>query len=221
MPCSLFDMRYIYLLFCLLLLSLNSFAATGPSVKVLGLFTDKALMLVNGERKLLKKGETLHGITLISASGRGAVVRFKDGAQKKLTLNQSISHAFKKPTIGKHTIYADRSGMFRLDGEINGTGTRFLLDTGATFIAMSEVEADRIGLVYENAKQSLIQTANTVVPVWNVMLDNVRVGDISVSQVQAVILQGNQPQPALLGMSFLQHVKLERNGASMVLQQKY
>jgi aspartyl protease family protein len=195
--------------------------AAEPTVKVLGLFTNKALMLINGERKLLNKGEALQGVTLVSASGRGAVVRFDNGSQRTLTLNQSISHAFKKSTSSKHTIYADRSGMFRLNGEINGKPTRFLLDTGATYIAMSALEADRMGLVYENSKKSLIQTASTVVPVWNILLDNVRVGDIAVSQVEAVILQGSQPQPALLGMSFLQHVKLERNGAAMVLQQKY
>ena len=108
-----------------------------------------------------------------------------------------------------------------MNGKINGKPTHFLLDTGATYIAMSEAEADRMGLVYENSRKSLIQTASTVVPVWNILLDNVRVGDITVSQVEAVILQGSQPQPALLGMSFLQHVKLERNGASMILQQKY
>lgn len=213
-------MRHILLLLCLLLMTSASFA-TEPSVKVLGLFTHKALMLVNGERKLLKKGENFQGVTLVSASGRGAVVRFSSGEERTLTLNQSISHAFKKSTSSKHTIYADRSGMFRLNGEINGKPTRFLLDTGATYIAMSAMEADRMGLVYENSKKSLIQTASTVVPVWNILLDNVRVGDIAVSQVEAVILQGSQPQPALLGMSFLQHVKLERNGAAMVLQQKY
>ena len=84
MPFSLFNMRHVYLLVCLLFMSPIS-QAVKPSVKVLGLFTDKALMLINGERKLLKKGETLDGITLISASGRGALVRFKDGVQQTLS----------------------------------------------------------------------------------------------------------------------------------------
>lgn len=213
-------MKRIVLTICLLLILPISYAQE-PSVKVLGLFTDKALLLINGERKLMKKGETLQGVTLISASGRGAVVKLRDGKQKRLGLNQSISHAFKKTDKSSHTIYADRGGMFRLGGAINGNSTRFLLDTGATFIALSEVEADRMGLAYENGKKSLVQTASTVVPVWNILLDSVTVGDITVSQVEAVVLQGSQPQPALLGMSFLQHVKLERNGASMVLKQKY
>lgn len=217
---SLFDKKQIYLLLCLLLILPGGFAAE-PSVKVLGLFTDKALLLVNGERKLMRKGESLQGITLISASGRGAIVKLKDGKQKKLRLNQSISHGFKKSDKSSYTIFADRAGMFKLGGEINGKSTRFLLDTGATYIALSEVEADRMGILYENGRKSLIQTASQVVPVWNVQLDNVKVGNISVNQVEAVVLQGTQPQPALLGMSFLQHIQLERNGASMVLRQKY
>lgn len=178
-------------------------------------------MLINGERKIMSKGERVQGVTLVSSSGRGAIVKLADGTRKELSLNQSISSAFKKTDRNKHTIYADRAGMFRLNGEINGKNTRFLLDTGATYIALSEVEADRMGLIYENGRKSLIQTASTVVPVWNILLDSVTVGDISVSQVEAVVLQGNQPQPALLGMSFLQHVKLERDGVSMVLRQKY
>lgn len=214
------DPKRIFLSLGLLLILTTGYAQE-PAVKVLGLFTNKALLLVNGERKLMKKGETVHGVTLISASGRGAVVKLKDGKQKQLGLNQSISHAFKKSKKSSYTIYADRAGMFKLGGEINGKSTRFLLDTGATYIALSEVEADRMGIVYENGRKSLIQTASTVVPVWNVQLDSVKVGDISVSQVEAVVLQGAQPQPALLGMSFLQHIKLERNGASMVLEQKY
>lgn len=217
---SLFDKKRIYLLLSLLLILPGGFAAE-PSVKVLGLFTDKALLLVNGERKLMRKGESLQGITLISASGRGAIIKLKDGKQKKLGLNQSISHGFKKSDKSSYTIFADRAGMFKLGGEINGKTTRFLLDTGATYIALSEVEADRMGILYENGRKSLIQTASQVVPVWNVQLDNVKVGNISVNQVEAVVLQGTQPQPALLGMSFLQHIQLERNGASMVLRQKY
>ena len=60
-----------------------------------------------------------------------------------------------------------------------------------------------------------------LVPVWNIMLDNVKVGGITVPQVEAVVLNGDQPRTVLLGMSFLKHLKLQRNGSAMVLEQKY
>jgi len=118
-------------------------------------------------------------------------------------------------------VYADRSGMFRLEGKINGKTTQFLLDTGATHVAISEVEADRLGLAYENGSQSLVSTANGVVTAWNMKLDSVSVGGINVPQVDASIVPGSSPRVALLGMSFLKHVTLQRDGAAMVLQQKF
>lgn len=178
-------------------------------------------MLINGERKLIAKGESLQGVTLISSSGRGAVVKFEDGKELSLGINQSIQHAFKKANNKKLTIYSDKVGMFTLTGEINGKATRFLLDTGATYIALSEDEADRLGVAYKNGIKSNIQTASEVVPAWNIKLDSVEVGDIRVPQVEAVVLRGSSPRTVLLGMSFLKHLKLERNGASMVLEQKF
>jgi aspartyl protease family protein len=206
---------------CVFLLHTMAAMAQQPSVKVLGLFNNKALLLIDGERKLLTKGDSFRDVTLVSATGRGAVVRYKQGGEHKLSLNQSIQHGFRPASKSKLTLYANKTGMFQMSGRINGKPTSFLLDTGATYVALSEYEADRLGILYENGRKSLIQTASHVVPAWNIQLDRVKVGDISVSHVEAVVLQGNSPQPALLGMSFLKHVKLERNGASMVLEQRY
>ncbi len=209
------------LLFILLLVtSLSAFAAT-DSVKVVALFSDKAMLMINGENIIMKKGDVIQGVTLISANGRGAVVRFENGVEKQFGLNQSINQAFKKPTNNKLTVYSNNSGMFLMPGEINGRKTRFLLDTGATFISMSSVEADKLGLSYLSAGKGMVQTASDVVPVWKIKLDNVKVGGISVSNVEAVVLNGSNPKPILLGMSFLKHLKMQRNGAAMLIEQKY
>jgi len=211
--------RLRLMLSLLLIMSFNVMA--DASVKVLALFSGKALMQINGEQKFMKQGETFKDVTLVSSSGRGAVVRIKQGKPFTLGINQSISHGFKKADNKKLTIYADRAGMFQLNGKINGNPTRFLLDTGATYIALSQTTADQLGIGYETSQQGLIQTASEVVPVWNIKLDSVKVGAISVPQVDAVVLQGDRPRTVLLGMSFLQHVKLQRNGAAMVLEKKY
>ena len=213
-------MNRLWPVFALVLLS-SAVSAEDVAIKVLALFSGKAYLQVNGEQKIIKQGESLQDVTLVSASGRGAVVRLKNGKELKLGLNQSIQHGFKKAEKNKLTVYADRMGMFSMTGKINGQPTAFLLDTGATYIALSEAEADRLGIAYETGYKGVVQTASEVVPVWNIKLDNVKVGDISVSQVDAVVLKGNNPRTALLGMSFLKHIKLQRNGAAMVLEQKY
>ncbi len=195
--------------------------AQQDSVKVIALFNNKALLMVNGEQKLVRKGEVFNGIKLISSTARGALVGFSDGQQKMLNINQSISHGYSKRDKSKVTVYANQSGMFMVQGKINGQTTNFLLDTGATTVAISQTEADRLGLAYESSKRKYVRTASEVVPVWDIKLDHITVGDISVTNVDAVVLEGSQPNNPLLGMSFLQHLKLNRNGAVMTLEQKY
>lgn len=209
---------WISLVFSLLI---NPAMAQQHSVKVVALFNNKALLMVNGEQKLVRKGETFNGIELLSSTSRGALIGFSDGRQKMLNINQSISHGYIKPDKSKVTVYANKSGMFMIQGQINGHSTKFLLDTGATSVAMSQVEADRLGLAYEASSRKYVSTASEVVPVWNIKLDHVTVGDIRVANVDAVILEGSQPNTPLLGMSFLQHLKLKRNGSVMTLEQKY
>lgn len=195
--------------------------AQQDSVKVIALFNGKALLLVNGEQKIVRKGETFNGIELVSSTSRGALIGFSDGQQKMLNINQSISHGFAKPDTSKVTVYANQSGMFLIQGKINGRSTQFLLDTGATSVAISQTEADRLGLAYESSQRKYVSTASEVVPVWNIKLDQITVGDISLANVDAVILEGSLPNTPLLGMSFLQHLKLNRNGSVMTLEQKY
>ena len=195
--------------------------AETASVKVIVLFSNKAMLEINGQNIIMQKGDVEQGVTLISANGRGAVVRFENGSEQTLGLNQSILQAYKKPQNKTIMVYSDSGGMFVLAGKINGRQTEFLLDTGASSIALSSDEADKLGLVYKSGRKGAVQTASEVVPVWHVKLDKVEVGGISVPSVDAVVLKGSSPQPVLLGMSFLKHLKLQRNGAAMIIEQKY
>ncbi|MDJ0833748.1 MAG: retropepsin-like aspartic protease [Gammaproteobacteria bacterium] len=209
------------LLIPLLMIASLSLAQADGSVRVLALFSDKAMVNINGKQLIIKKGQVVDGIKLISASGRGAVLQFSDGSQKTLGINQSISSAFKKPQKKKLRVFSDSQGMFMVDGAINGRSTRFLIDTGASHIAISSAEADRLGLDYKNAPTGRVQTASEEVPVWNIKLDRVKVGSINVPQVDAVVLSGNRPEHILLGMTFLQHLNMQREGTAMILEKKY
>jgi aspartyl protease family protein len=215
------DITFRLLCFTLLTsLFSTSLAAADIKVKVIALFTNKALLKVGNEQKILSKGETFKGVTLQSANGRGAVILI-DGKSRKVGLNQSIQQGFKKPDRSTATIYPDAQGMYFVTGHVNGKKVQFLVDTGATYLTMSGIQAKKIGIDFRKGDIGYANTASGTVQVWQVKLDSVRIGDIKASNVDASVIAGDRPHEILLGNSFLKYTKLQRIGATMELQQRY
>ena len=119
------------------------------------------------------------------------------------------------------TLYADGRGHFVSDGTINGVAVRFLVDTGATTVAMNSRDAARIGLDYRNAQRLVVSTANGVVEVRGVKLDRVQLGGITLTNVEAVVHNGDSPAIVLIGMSVLNRLEMKRDGGLMTLVQRY
>ena len=194
--------------------------AAEVGVKVIALFADKALLQVGNKQKIVKKGETFEGVLLQSASGRGAVVVI-DGKATKLNLNQSIAGNFKKPERSNLRIYPDASGMYFVDGKINGQRTNFLVDTGATMVTLSGDKARQLKIDFRKGRPETVQTAASMVPAWVVRLDSVRVGGIQVRNVDAFVLAGRHPTEVLLGNSFLKHLQIQRAGSVLELKKRF
>ncbi len=197
-----------------------SASAESVNVKVIALFSNKALLEIAGEQKILSKGESYRGVELISASGRGAVISI-DGDKRKIGLNQSIQGKFKTVERSKSRIYPDAAGMYFIDGKINGRSTHFLVDTGATFVTMSGQHAALVGIDYRRGTRGLAQTATETVTVWQVYLHSITVGDIKLSNVEASVIEGSQPGNVLLGNSFLKRTQIQRKGSVMELQKRF
>ncbi|MCP4491361.1 MAG: TIGR02281 family clan AA aspartic protease [Gammaproteobacteria bacterium] len=209
------------IIFCLCLaVTTLCVSADGVNVKVIGLFTNKALLKIDGEQKMLSKGESLNGVELISATGRGAVVSI-GGVKRKIGLNQSIQGKFKTTERAKSRIYPDSAGMYFVDGKINGRSTHFLVDTGATFVTMSSQHARVVGIDYRKGRRSSAQTATQLVAVWQVSLRSITVGGIKLSNVEASVIEGTQPNDVLLGNSFLKRTQIQRKGTVMELQKRF
>ncbi len=204
----------------LLCLLLGTAIADTGKVKVIALFANKALLQVGEQQKIVEKGETFEGVLLKSASGRGAVV-IVNGEEKKLGLNQSIAGNFKKPERANLKIYPDSGGMYFVDGEINGQRTRFLVDTGATFVTLSGSKARSLDIDFRKGISETVQTAASMVQAWIVKLDSVTVGGIRVSNVDATVIAGSQPAEVLLGNSFLQHTQMQKAGAVLELKKRF
>ena len=107
-------------------------------------------------------------------------------------------------------------------GSINRQPVHFMVDTGATWVAMNSHEARRLGIDYRvNGNRSMVSTANGIVPVFLVNLDQVKVGDIVLSNVKGAVLEGSSPEQILLGNSFLNRVEMQRSGEMMLLKKKW
>ena len=196
--------------------------AHATDVSITGLFNGKALVSINGgsPRMLSAGGKSQDGVKLISADSNSANLEI-DGKRQTLLMGQGISSrssGSEKPSV---TLIADVRGHFVTSGSVNGASTRFLVDTGASSIALSTDEARRMGINYLKGERGYSSTANGVVPVYRVILNTVRIGDISLNQVEGTVIEGEGLSIALLGMSFLKRLDMKREGTTMTLTKQY
>lgn len=163
----------------------------------------------------IEVGRTIEGVRVLRVDATGAVISV-DGTTKLFPLVSGGSRGHATGT-GSVTLAADPSGHFVTAGAINGKPVTFIVDTGATSVALSSAEATRIGVSYQNGTAMVGMTANGPVRGWRVMLTSVRIGDVTVSNVEGVVLDAKLG-PVLLGMSFLERFDMIRQGSTLVLR---
>lgn len=179
-------------------------------------------MQCDGKRRGLKPGKTSpEGATLIMANSEKAIIEI-DGERKTYKLGRHISTSFKaSPEKASITIAPTRHGMYQVNGSINGFAVKFLVDTGATNIAMSEVHAKRLGIEYKlSGIKGLSSTASGKATTWFITLKKVKVGPLILRDLDANVIKGDHPTTILLGNSFLNRVQMVRNGQLMELRTK-
>ena len=174
-------------------------AWAADAVNLLALFENKALLYINGERRMLAVGETSpEGVRLISADSEQAVVH-RDGISETLVLgtvatfpgSASVPEAPSWEGPESVSLWADPNGFFFASGSINGYPIRFLVDTGATTIAINSRLAQQIGIDLGGGRRGLATTASGVTPMVAVTLDSVTVGEIFLGQLD-MVRQGNR-----------------------------
>lgn len=203
----------------LILLLFAPWCMAVEKITVVGLFQDKAVVKIDGKQHVLAAGQTSpEGVKLISSNSREAILEI-DGEQQSYGLGTHISSTYAEPVAGKTvTIAPDGSGMYEVNGSINGFQVNFLVDTGATFISMNKHHAKRIGLNYKlEGREGVSETASGYSKMYMVNLKKVRVGDIELSDVQGSVHDSDFPAVILLGNSFLSKVNLSREGALLHL----
>jgi aspartyl protease family protein len=197
--------------------------AQGPGLVLSGVSGDRALMVIDGAPpKFLSTGQTHAGVKLLSVSGDSATVEV-NGQRQTLQVGGAPVSVGKGLSGGggqRVVLTADPSGHFLPDGQINGKTVKFMVDTGATTIALGAAEARRINLKYEQGRRVQMSTANGVSTGYLIRLDSVRVGDVVAYDVDAVISPQSMPF-VLLGNSFLNRFQMQKNNDQLTLEKRF
>ncbi len=129
--------------------------------------------------------------------------------------NKALTVSFND--LGQHEVVLDmnRYGHYVATGSVNDTKVNFLLDTGATLVAIPEHIANKIGL--EKGREYLSQTANGSSVSYATTLDRVSLGGIVMTNVPASISSGMKFDEILLGMSFLKHLQLTQSARQLTI----
>jgi len=191
--------------------------AQAQSVTLTGTIGSRAILIVNGGApKTLAVGETFQGVKLVALQGEQATVE-AEGKRVALRMDTPVSIGGGGTRI---VLPASSGGHFMAQGAINGRTVNFMLDTGATTIALSAADAQRIGLDFSKGQPVRMNTANGVSQGYRVQLASVRVGDVEVYDVDAIVSQ--QPMPyILLGNSFINRFSMRRDADQMVLEKRF
>lgn len=197
-------------------------AAGAQSVALQGMLGTRALLMVDGGApKGVAVGDTFQGVKVLSTSGDSALVEI---GGKRLTLRLGESPASVgargQASSGRIVLSADTGGHFLSLGSINGRSVQFLVDTGASSVSLGIDDAKRIGLDYRAGQPVRMNTANGVTQGWRLNLDSVRLGDVEVFQVDAVVTPQAMPF-VLLGNSYLTRFQMKRDNDQLTLERRY
>jgi aspartyl protease family protein len=208
--------------FIAILLLVLAPTAWAADVALIGVLGDRAAVFAvdGGDPKTMRIGQKWSGITLMSVERGQATVEI-DGKQRLLKIGQHYRSAT-APSGDRQsvTLAADPRGHFVSQGSINGNPVRFLVDTGATTVALPAAEAQRLGIDYRKGDRGFTNTAGGVVPVYRVRFDSVKLGAIELAGVDGIVIEQGL-DIALLGMSFLNRVEMKREGHTMVLIRRF
>ena len=196
--------------------------AQATEVAVAGLFPGKAVLVIDGGRPTtVSVGQrTRGGVKVVSVQGEQVVVEI-DGARETLRLGQRVVKSAATTEAPTVNLTADSRGHFLASGSINGAPMRFLIDTGASMVALSRSDAERARIDYlKHGRPSMSQTANGLVRTWIVKLAEINLAGVSLHQVDAAVHDSELPV-ALLGMSVLNRMEMQRAGESLTLRKRY
>jgi len=209
-------MRSILAIFFLMLTQV----CFGLEIEAKMLAQGSAVLVIDGTQRMLREGtRSPEGVLLVSADGKQAVLDI-NGKRKTITLSRSIGSSFKEASKTEVRIASGQGGHHYTKGLINGLPVDFVVDTGASIIAMNHFVAERLGIDYRGGTPITVSTANGTAKAFMVTLSSVSVGNIIVHQVEAAVSTTDSPTVVLLGNTYLSKVDLKIDQGVLVLKEK-
>lgn len=203
-----------------LLLATSAAWPAAPRVEVEALFTNAAVLRIDGERKMLKAGQSHRGVTLVAAVSSKAVLEV-DGETLELGLSRHIGTRYETSEPQLVSIPRDATMQYQTTAIVNGRSMPVLVDTGANVVALNSSHAQVLGVDYSSGAPARVETASGTVNAWYVTLRSVSVGGIQVDNVEATVVEGDFPSTILLGMTYLRHVKMEETDGVLSLSRAW
>ncbi|OYT93085.1 MAG: TIGR02281 family clan AA aspartic protease [Burkholderiales bacterium PBB3] len=193
------------------------------TVGLSGMLGSKALVIVDGSPpKAVAPGETFRGVKIISTQSDQAVVDIA-GQRHTLRIGDAPANVGGIGSNGTGTrivLTSSGGGHFVTLGQINGRSAEMVIDTGASAVSMGSAQAERLGIEYKSGQMVQMSTANGVIPGWRIKLKSVKVGDVTLLEIDAVVSSGSMPY-VLLGNSFLTRFQMTRTNDQLVLDKRY
>jgi len=198
-----------------------AFPLRATDVTVVGLFSGKAVVTINrGQPRILAVGQAAEGVKLVSVDGKAATLEI-DGKRQVIEMGQHFETAGPSSERASVVLAPDSRGHFIADAQVNGGHLRLLVDTGATMVRISTVDAQRLGIDYTKGEPGYSIVADgRRVPNWRLKLDTVSIGGLTLYSVDATVGEGGIGY-GLLGMSFLSRTEMRREGPNLTLTKRY
>jgi aspartyl protease family protein len=211
-------------------------SATNQLISVVALSKHKVVIIdENSERKVLSIGDTTSsGLTLISANASTAIFKNSTGNLISISLNNEISSTYSntknnskssdnKSSDNKNnneieTIKLNKRNQYVATITINNKDASAIIDTGANFVTLNSHIAEQLGLSYKNSAKINVNTASDNTAGYKITLPNLKLGNINLSNIEAIVIDGNNPETILIGMSFLKNLDLQYSGDQLEIK---
>ncbi|MGL6041959.1 MAG: retropepsin-like aspartic protease family protein [Deefgea sp.] len=205
-----------------LLSLLISAAAHADEITLLATMGSKAIFQVNGQKKTLQIGQTLGSSKIISIATDSAVIENSNGRQRRLGLGEGYVAEAQQQSDGDGSLVLspNPAGHYLADITISGQTQRGIIDTGATHLSMSSKTADALKIDYRGGKPALSQTANGVVKAWLVKVPQLKIGTVTLYNIDLGVRESSDAGPILIGMSTLNRFQMKREQDLMILSKK-
>jgi aspartyl protease family protein len=199
-----------------------STATWAGEITLLATMGNKGIFQVNGQKKTLQAGQKQGEFKIIAIASDSAVVEAENGRQRRLGLGEGYVAATetKNDSDGSLVLSPGQGGHYFVDLTINGQTQRGVIDTGATHLSMTGKTADSMKIAYKNGKPMQSHTANGIVKAWLTQVPQIRIGSVTLYNVEIGVRDSSDSAPILIGMSLLNRFQMTRDQDLMILSKK-